>query len=137
MLSLLTFLFVAANGDKYVKTPHGPRLSKCVHHAPSGSIITPYDDYTEIYHPKTESRKHYPRDQDCINDINQLFPPSNTGFQNLQTWVDFAFYPLPNPDNMGNFTSIYQVPSAVKNYYIIINIHRFCLKARIYTIKPE
>ena len=114
MLSVLSIIFVSAYANEYVKTPHGRRLRKCVHHAPSGSIITPYDDYTEVYHPKTKSRLHYPRDQDCIDDVNKLFPPTNTGLENLKTWVDYAFYTIPTGEDMGNFTSIYNVPSAVK-----------------------
>ena len=112
-IALVLSVAIVVNSNKYVKTPHGVRLQKCVNHAPSGSIITPYSDHTEIFHPKSNTRKQYPLDPDCINDMNQLFPPSNTGFQNLQTWVDYAYYPLPSGVSMGNFTSTYNVPSAV------------------------
>ena len=117
MLSLLLALIVfVVNGNEYVKTPHGLRLKKCVHHASSGSIITPYKDYTEIYSPNTGLRKQYVRDQDCIDDVNQLFRSTNTGLQNLKVWVDYAYFPLSNDDNMGNFSSIYNVPATVEIY---------------------
>jgi len=109
-----------------IQTPHGFRPNRCIIRHDENVEITELNDGSGVYafYPDSKSTKFIPSDPYCIDNANKLFAKrDNKTSYNLQQWEDYAYFTCPS--EMGNFTSVYQIPNESPNggsqllYYFI------------------
>eukprot|EP01084_Bolivina_argentea_P174197 301738_1 len=115
---MVSFALIAASliccimADNYVWTPHGLRLSQCVHHHPSEVIIETILNSTHdgvlAFHPSSAVHTFYPTLPECVQEA------ANIMFNNPGTGVDHNWQQSLVQDDtptLGSFEGYYTLPN--------------------------